>query len=146
MTTLKETDMGVGYAYNEFADTTAPRTELERLARLVSGPVGEYHYAKLSDDDDDDTPARPCNYLESLDDVLRPQLRQCGSWDQARAVVEMLATQMSQTGWATDKRRATTEEREWAHLLFAASRAKQQLERVPGTCRGCNADPCRCWA
>lgn len=144
MATLKETDMGVGYAANSFADTTIPRQELERLARMVSlrGPE-PYRYAKPTSGDDD--PARPCNYPPSLDAVLRSDLRRCESWDQASAVVEMLACQMSQTGYA-GKRRATAEEREWAHLAFAGSRAKQQLERVPGTCRGCNSDPCRCLA
>lgn len=143
MTTLKETDCGVGYGHNEWADTTASREELERLARILAGPSGEYKYRRPSDDDD--APPRPCSYLPSLDDALRPQLRQAETWGQARAIVEMLSCQLSQTGYA-GKRRATAEEREWGHLIFAASRAREQLDRVPGTCHGCNSAPCRCWA
>jgi len=149
MSGLKETDCGVGYAYNEFADTTVSRSELERLARLVlAGPDGQtpYKYRRPGVAvEEDDTPLRPCNYPLSLDTELRPQLRYSRTWDQARAMVAMLACQMSQTGFA-GKRRATKEEREWGHLMFAASRAWQQLERVPGTCTGCNSAPCRCIA
>jgi hypothetical protein len=137
-------EYGVGYARNDFAGTTASAAELERLARLVSGPEGAYRYAAPSDDDD--APRRPCNYPESLDDVLRSDLRQCRTWDQARAVAEMKSCQISQTGYAGKGRRASEYEREWADMVFAGSRAKQQLKRVPGTCKGCNSSPCRCLA
>jgi hypothetical protein len=133
------------YSSDGFADTTASRAELERLARNMAGPADDAPYRYRRPSDDDDAPLRPCNYPPTLDDALRPGLRQAETWDQARAVVEVLACQMSQTGFA-GRRRATPEEREWGHLIYAASRARQQLRRVPGTCRGCNSNPCRCVA
>lgn len=126
----------------DFDPTTAAPSELARLARLATaGPQGEYAYAKPNDED-----VRPCHYPVSLDAVLRPQLRHAGTWDQARALVQMVACQIAQTGFAGRGKRATDEQREWAVLTDAARRAAEHLEYVPGNCRGCNSLPCRCIA
>lgn len=143
---MKDTDHGIGYGHDEFAATTAPPEEVARLARLVNfGPPDGEAYRYAPPRDDDEGPYRPCAYFASLDYALRRDLTRATTWGQARAIVCMLACQMSQTGWA-GQRRATPQEREWAHLIYAGSRASDSLARVPGTCRGCNSDPCRCIA
>jgi hypothetical protein len=139
---MNANDYGIGYAHDEFAGTTATREQVEFLAAKARlGGDGPYKYRRP-----DGSFLPPCDYPASLDDSLRGDLRVCDTWDQARAVVEMKACQISQTGYKDRGKKATAEEREWAHMMFAAGRAKQQLERVPGTCRGCNSNPCRCIA
>ena len=143
---LKETDYGIGYD-EQGQDNTAGPDEVRRLARLANIGLPDespYKYRKPTTSDDEAF-VTPAGYPESLDDAIRYDLMQASHWFQARAMVLMLACQISLTGYA-GKRRATKEEREWGHLMFAAYRAHAQLKRVPGTCRGCNSDPCRCIA
>ncbi len=125
-----------------FDPAAAVPSELIRLVGVATvGPQGEYAYARPTDDD-----VRPCHYPASLDAVLRPQLRHADTWDQARAMVQMLACQIVQTGFAGRGKRATDEQREWATLTDAARRAQEYVEQIPGNCRGCSSSPCRCIA
>lgn len=66
--------------------------------------------------------------------------------DQQQAIAEMKACQIVQTGYAGPKRRATEDERAWAENCWRQSQERTAAERVPGTCSGCNSDPCQCLA
>lgn len=110
--------------------------EIAKLQRL--GPPGPTPYKH--------TPKallRPLDYPTSLEPEVHRAMRASRTWDQARAFVETFACQIAQTGFA-GRRRASESERSWAQQAWAASQAHAKLTRVPGTCRGCNAAPCRC--
>ena len=140
---------GVGYGGDDFAGTTVSHDELSRLARIVTiGPAGdaEYRYVRPGrSENPDDEPRQPCGLPDNLQREAGLREVSGGTWEQARAVVEILACQIAQTGYA-GRRAATADEREWAERCYVGSRAAQQLRRVPGTCHGCNSTPCRCLA
>jgi hypothetical protein len=66
--------------------------------------------------------------------------------DQQQAVVEMKACQIHQTKYKGPKQRADEDELLWAELCDTERRRIEEANRIPGTCRGCNSNPCRCLA
>lgn len=73
-------------------------------------------------------------------------LSQASTADQANAIVEMKACQIAQTGYIGSGLRATPDQIAWAKTIDAARREREAANRIPGTCKGCNSNPCRCRA
>lgn len=105
-------------------------------------------------------PAQPSAIPASLYEILRREGMTClprkpinvdsdlvvTADNQQEAIAEMKACQIVQTGFAGSKRRATQDEKIWAAWCWKESQARTAAERVPGTCKGCNSNPCRCLA